>query len=235
MKHRPKNFLTTSAVQESEISYQRKFEQSIIRHCTPTLAGIKPANLFTCRDESVPGLRGNNPRPIDSQTHREEFSKALHITRDKLKPHGVCIEALAKRTTGTLLYVYRPDLLTESINQKKVATYLIQEGYDPANLATCIEHLHKRICGTDLVSQLSGSCSFPHEIGFFLGYPYNDVIGFIENRGQDFLCSGCWKVYSHERDAQECFCRYKTYTAAYEQRFKEGASLEQLAQLSSAS
>ena len=106
---------------------------------------------------------------------------------------------------------------------------LTAEGYDPSSLSACIEKLHKRICGTDLQSQMTGRCSFPHEIGFFLGYPYEDVIGFIDNEGENFLCSGCWKVYAKERDAQTCFCCYKNCTTMYQQLFDEGVSIECLA------
>ena len=98
-----------------------------------------------------------------------------------------------------------------------------------SSLSACIEKLHKRICGTDLQSQMTGRCSFPHEIGFFLGYPYEDVIGFIDNEGENFLCSGCWKVYAKERDAQTCFCCYKNCTTMYQQLFDEGVSIECLA------
>ena len=76
---------------------------------------------------------------------------------------------------------------------------------------------------------MTGRCSFPHEIGFFLGYPYEDVIGFIANEGENFLCSGCWKVYAKERDAQTCFCCYKNCTNMYQQLFDEGVSIECLA------
>ena len=41
--------------------------------------------------------------------------------------------------------------------------------------------------------------SFPHEIGLFLGYPAEDVAGFISHKGHDFCYSGYWKVYVHER------------------------------------
>ena len=37
---------------------------------------------------------------------------------------------------------------------------------------------------------------FPHEIGVFLGYPLDDVKGFIKNEGKKYLMIGYWKVYS---------------------------------------
>ena len=39
------------------------------------------------------------------------------------------------------------------------------------------------------------AADFPHEIGVFLGYPLEDVVGFIRHRGKCFTCCGCWKSY----------------------------------------
>lgn len=46
---------------------------------------------------------------------------------------------------------------------------------------------------------------FPHEIGLFLGYPLEDVQGFIENRAEGYKCVGCWKVYGDEEYAKQEF------------------------------
>lgn len=122
-------------------------------------------------------------------------------------------------------------MLKASLSQPNIAQYLQSEGYNPADLSACILKLHRRICGTDLAATLSESCAFPHEIGFFLGYPFDDVIGFIENKGENCLCTGCWKVYSRQRDAQACFCCYKTCTSAYEDLYDEGVPIDCLATL----
>lgn len=153
----------------------------------------------------------------------------LAMCRGTLEPFGIRIEVLAQRKTGPLVYVYRPDALSLILMNPRIANYLRNESYDPSNLQSCIERLHKRICGTDLASQLTGTCTFPHEIGIFLGYPLDDVIGFIKNKGENYLCQGCWKVYSNERDAQASFCNYKQCTAEYEALYKQGVSIECLA------
>jgi hypothetical protein len=46
---------------------------------------------------------------------------------------------------------------------------------------------------------------FPHEIGLFLGYPPEDVRGFIFNKGQNFICCRYWKVYHNAERAMEMF------------------------------
>ena len=206
----------------------RDFERKLVRHCAPTLAALKPANLFTCRDTyraGAPHARGT------TSCYEDDLSCALHAARKKLGPCNVRIEVLARRSSGALIYVYRPDLVMHDLANASVSAFLAKEGYDTASLSACITRLHRRICGTDLAATLSGSCAFPHEIGFFLGYPYDDVVGFIENKGENSLCSGCWKVYSRARDAQACFCCYKTCTAAYEDLFDEGVPIDCLASI----
>lgn len=203
-------------------------ERKLVHHCSPALAGLKPANMFVYREGVDAG--GDPGESMEPDTlNSTKFAQELGICRKMLEPCGVRIEVLARRKTGLLLYVYRPTMLKAYLAQPDVLRYLKDEGYDPSDLSGCISKLHRRICGTDLAATLSGSCAFPHEIGFFLGYPYDDVVGFIENKGENSLCSGCWKVYSRARDAQACFCCYKTCTAAYEDLFDEGVPIDCLA------
>lgn len=215
----------------SEQTPHQSLERKVVQHCAPTLAGIKPANLFTFRDESSRKHKQGVPRYETLQDYEESFLHDLSACRAKLHPRGMRIEVLTRRKTGVLLYAYRPDLLSRCIRQPRVARFLADEGYDVTSLSSCILRLHRRICGTDVRSQLEGRCSFPHEIGFFLGYPYDDVVGFIENKGENYLCCGCWKVYARERDAQECFCCYKRCTEAYVGLYEQGVGIECLAAL----
>lgn len=212
----------------NESTYLTIFERKLVHHCAPTLAGVKPASLFICRDESIPHLGGMKCAGISAEDHERNFQHALRETRQMLEGKGVRIELLARRSSGALLYVYRPRAVTESLANADVAAFLRRYGYDPSSLSQCIEFLHRRICGTDLASRLSGACAFPHEIGLFLGYPLADVVGFIENNGENYLCMGCWKVYSAERDARESFCRFKQCTAELEKSFDQGIPLERL-------
>ena len=51
---------------------------------------------------------------------------------------------------------------------------------------------------------------FPHEMGILLGYPSEDVSGFIEHKGRDFLYSGYWKVYGNLQEKLKLFHKYET-------------------------
>lgn len=57
-------------------------------------------------------------------------------------------------------------------------------------------------------AHMEGKGDFPHEIGLLLGYPPEDVIGFIENRGQNPLYIGYWKVYSNLEECRKVFAGY---------------------------
>lgn len=86
-----------------------------------------------------------------------------------------------------LILVYDPYLLAQTLNNKTVLDALSGFGY-PINssLPNFLKHLKK---------QFADSNDFPHEIGFFLGYPPQDVIGYIEHGGKNCKYCGMWKVY----------------------------------------
>ena len=49
---------------------------------------------------------------------------------------------------------------------------------------------------------------FPHEIGVLLGYPAEDVKGFVVNEGKNYLYSGYWKVYGDLSEAKQLFYKF---------------------------
>ena len=62
----------------------------------------------------------------------------------------------------------------------------------------------KRYC-----DNLCTTKDFPHEMGVLLGYPLEDVKGFINNRGRNFLYTGYWKVYSDLQQKMDLFGRFE--------------------------
>lgn len=93
-------------------------------------------------------------------------------------------------------------------------------GYDRADLDGML---------TQLAYRLETQTEFPHEIGVFLGYPLQDVIGFIENQSRNFTCRGFWKSYSDPAEIQTCFDCYRRCINTYVKLFEQGIPLEKLA------
>jgi len=178
-------------------------EYRLIRHCAPTLAGIKTGSLFLCPCRSEQALLGT-----------------LHQWNRLLGPKGLCVLPLRRRQSGALVYVYRPALLGRDLARRDAADLLLRYGYPSFLPARCVARLTRRVRGQE---------SFPHEIGLFLGYPPEDVRGFIEHGGQNCKCEGCWKVYGDAAAAQQTFLLYTACTRLYCDRWAAGVPLDRLA------
>lgn len=174
----------------------------MIRHCSPTLAGMKTGSLFTC--------------PCDS---REELCSTLRQWNTTLSGKGLRVIPLKFSGSRALIYVYRPARLSLDLENDTARGVLRRCGYGAQPPDRCIVHLAKRI---------QNQQEFPHEIGLFLGYPPEDVVGFIENKAGCCKCVGCWKVYGDEDAARKTFAKYKKCTRVYCQQYAKGKTVERL-------
>ena len=179
-------------------------EEYLIGNCSPTLASLKTANLF-----SMP------------YTSEEELTEQIAFWNAQMKEKGLSVILLRKRAATALIYVCRKARLQENILKPGVQHFLERYGYRSTDADEAIAHLKERL------SNLEGE-GFPHEIGIFLDYPLGDVIGFIENAGRNFKCSGCWKVYCNECEAVKRFARYKKCRDVYLRLWQQGRSVLQL-------
>ena len=177
-------------------------EDYLIRHCAPTLAGIKTANLFTCpyRD-------------------RKDLLSFVRQTNRKLIRKGLRVLPLRFTEDKALIYVYRPGKLAADLSDSMAAKILNGKGYCTGNCEKCICQLARKI---------RSEAEFPHEIGLFLGYPPEDVCGFMENRACNCKCIGCWKVYGDEAAAKKKFAQYKKCTRIYQDQWAKGTDIERL-------
>ena len=177
-------------------------DEIIVRHGSPTLAGLKTGNLFNC-----------------PYSDKEELFQALRSLNRRLVPKGVRVVPLRMWTDKVLLYIYRPRKLGNDLAVKEAADLLRENGYNVDNLGKCVAHLGRRLYEME---------SFPHEIGLFLGYPPEDVRGFIENHAEGYKCVGCWKVYGDEQEARQLFEQYRKCTDVYCSQWAKGRSIERL-------
>ena len=73
-------------------------------------------------------------------------------------------------------------------------------------------------------------CEFPHEIGYFMGYPYEDVHQFIVQHGENYKVFGAWKVYTNVEQALTTFDSYRACTQYLTYIYQQGCTLGQLVQ-----
>lgn len=177
-------------------------ESLLVTHCSPTLAGLKTGNLFNCKCECV--------REVDNFIRK--WNKALN-------PKGVYIKVMRINKGMVLIYVYRKAKLMQVIQNKEIREFMEHHGYT----CTCLETMLDK-----LAAKLQGNNGFPHEIGVFLGYPFEDVKAFIANKGKNYKHVGHWKVYTDEHAAIRTFSRFKKCTELYCQKLEEGTNLLKL-------
>ena len=155
-------------------------EWHLAMQCAPLLVGVKISNLVML------------PASCEAAIQRLLAHSELSCTLLRRTEHKV-----------TLL-VYREEELRQFLMQAETAELLKAEGYPAGDLQSILSVLRNRY-----EECRSGEGGFPHEMGLFLGYPAEDVRGFIELGGQNALYSGYWKVYAHVEEKKRIFAAYE--------------------------
>lgn len=176
-------------------------DEMVIRHCAPTLASIKTGNLFSC--------------PCETE---EEVLHGIRELNRRLGGKGLRVLPLRRRDGKCLVYVYRPQRLAHDLKDESARSILSDMDYPGESLSGCLRRLCERV---------KTSKEFPHEIGLFLGYPPEDVAGFIGKR-EEAKCVGCWKVYSDVERARRLFTQYEHCTNIYLRQYAQRKGIERL-------
>lgn len=168
--------------------------------CAPFLKGLKVACVISLNESLYPGLRG------------------LFCGSD------VCYRRLSGSGGKCLVLFYRPDKLEAHLRDEKLCALIKEYGYAHMDLARMLDRLAERVGSFE-----KRGLGFPHEIGVFLGYPPEDVKGFIENEGQKYLMIGYWKVYSDLARARMIFKEYDRAKDCAVNEFLTGKSIREIA------
>lgn len=184
-------------------SKARSLNGRIVAHCAPTLVGVKPASLISYVYDGAEAMQ----RQLDEVT-------------SALAPQGIELAVLRDDGKRLLLYVFRRALLKTALSKEGVASFLSRKQYPLNDVDALIKNLQTRILRQE---------GFPHEIGIFLGYPLEDVLGFIQNKGRHFKYSGTWKVYGDVEAAQRAFASYRACTKMLCEYYYLGKPLPQAA------
>ena len=163
------------------------FEKDLLTFASPALLGRKQANLFSFSIDCLP-----------------DYRKEIARYKKELAPLGISVEYLYCLQNRVYLLVYRKDMMLQYLRQPAVKEFLIKEGY-PANIGE-EESLYQTLC--ILRKHIIQGAEFPHEVGFFFGYPPEDVFSFIREKGQNYKLVGDWKVYGDGKAALRTFRSY---------------------------
>ena len=147
--------------------------------CAPVISGIKISNLLTIPAKSL--------RELSVVLKKTELSfRILYPGRERL-----------------VILIYRETELKEYLEREEVMAFIYKCGYETSEISKIFPVFVKRYMRYMELKQ-----DFPHELGLFLGYPIEDVEGFIKENGKNYLYSGYWKVY---KDAELKIRLFKNY------------------------
>lgn len=164
----------------------KNVEAQIVLQCAPVIAGVKISNLLIIKTDG------------------------LYAALDILKNSSLFYFLLRKDEEKTTIFLYHPQKLAEYLGREDVTAFLRRMGYEemlPGQILNRFRARYGEYCETRQ--------SFPHEMGLLLGYPVEDVAGFMEHEGRDFLYTGYWKVYAN---LSEKICLFREYEQAKEQQ-----------------
>lgn len=136
------------------------------------IANVKPANLISVLNRELPCGRN-----MYTLWKKHKFSTLA-------KGHTLAID-FKRNDDRQLVLVYNPVALNNVLQRKPVKKVLGRLGYEYKTLNEALGHLKTRMKGND----------FPHEIGFFLGYPVKDVFAFMGLCDLPLVGNGPWRMY----------------------------------------
>lgn len=148
--------------------------------CAPLLADLKISNMFSVK------------------------TSMLAKVKSVIGTMPISCYLLRQTEQRTVFLLYHKEKLQAYLQQKEIAAFLEEYGYFGEDLEHRLALFAKRYC-----DNMEHGAEFPHEIGVFLGYPLEDVKGFIYNHGRNSLCTGYWKVYANKQQKEEMFFRFE--------------------------
>lgn len=193
--------------------------------CMPTLLKLKPSSLIQI---------------TKIYSEWEEMKKQLS---QRIEQYQCSFQVLYENQTMASVLIFQKELMYSCVNCEDNYRFLLEQGYslegDKINsifdmLKKKLYYYHHNRVGVEGIGSKEAELSsdrgsspfeFPHEIGVILGYPIQDVIGFVENKGQNYLISGWWKVYGNVEQTMRLFQQFKRLRADSMQCISEGKKL----------
>lgn len=177
----------------------KNIEVQLVLQCAPLIAGLKLSNLL-----------------IIPASEEETIQAVLHHT-------DISFYRLLKTEEKAVLLLFRRSQLEMYLMKPEVRDIFSEEGYQSFSLENILYTFRKRY-----EAYMAGGTQFPHEMGLILGYPPEDVRGFMKHKGKNFLYSGYWKVYDNMPGKVKLFQKFDIARNTLVQLLYEGVCIEDI-------
>lgn len=176
-------------------------EMKLAFHCAPLIAGLKISNLLMLQKDALKQVKSISERA------------------------GLSFFAVAAMDGKAAVLLFDRQRLEDYVWEEQVWRLFQGRGYKNCAIGNILAMFRLRYEG-----YLTQNQEFPHELGLLLGYPVEDVEGFILNDGANFLYSGYWKVYGKLSEKMALFREFEKARDFLLIRLSEGASLVEIMQ-----
>ena len=146
----------------------KNIEIQLALQCAPLITGLKVSNLLIVSVE--------NERQV----------------RMIIGKSGISYYKMLQTEKKITFLLFRRKQLEGFLCRKEIKQFFQKEGYYVFQFGKILRTFQMRYA-----TYMKEGGEFPHEMGLLLGYPLEDVRGFMENEGKYFLYSGYWKVYEN--------------------------------------
>ena len=179
------------------------FIEKFIYFSAPSLCGIKPACLYS----------------VAAMDFYNRYETIISLKNDVIKA-GQNIAIIKRSDNLFLFFIYDKKMIISLLSNPQCNGYLKDKGYEIENGSESIIQ--------QLIWKLTTTKEFPHEIGLFLGYPFEDVIGYEKDFGKTSKYSGSWQVYGDVSNACKKMKMFKECEKICSTLYKEGTSISSL-------
>ena len=177
----------------------KSIETQIALQCAPLISGLKVSNLLIISAEDEA------------------------LVRVILRRSGISFFRLLRTGEKVTFLLFRKNPLEAYLKQQEVEAMLAEAGYAELSLGNILSTFQKRYA-----HYMSAGGRFPHEMGLLLGYPAEDVRGFVENEGKNFLYSGYWKVYADVEEKRRLFQKFENAKETVIQLLSYGVGIQEI-------
>ena len=177
----------------------KNIETQLALQCAPLITGLKISNLLIV--------------PADNEK----------IVWEILRRSGICCYCMLRTGEKSTFLLFRKNQLEAFLAEPEIREFLRKEGYEKFGLGEILRRFQIRY-----QTYMAGRKQFPHEMGLLLGYPLEDVAGFMENNGKNFLYSGYWKVYENQAEKMFLFGKFERAKETLIQLISEGIRMRDI-------
>lgn len=176
-----------------------QIESQLVLQCAPLIVGLRISSLFII--------------------HRHNLGRLYGLLRDS----GICYYLLYVTKEKVVILLYRLQRLSVYLRKEEVRVFLADQGYTAYQLEDILRVLRQRY-----QDYYRKQREFPHEMGLLLGYPLEDVRGFIRYKGRNCLYAGYWKVYDDAKGKRELFGMFELAREMLAELLQNGADIRDI-------